>query len=152
MPFEEREVERITIVHLEGCGWKRHWGAKGSTIDWYARKEFEGNEYFLLFEAKGDIGPVVQNPMGQRLKYIQHALGQLVARTGPREYGYDGRTVLGVAFPAQCRDGSCYFRDTLRAKVADDLRAVMRLCLFFVEENGQVVQDIPSGVPAGLFT
>src|SRR5207248_9398318 len=115
------------------------------------RKEIAGEEWLLLLEAKGDVGPSVANPQGQRLKYIQHALGQLIARTGPREYGYGPRTILAAAFPSVCRDGSAYFRDTLRAKVSDDLRGILRLCLFFVEGHGSVTADIPSSLHQGLF-
>jgi len=151
MITDERDVERIVKANLERQGWARHWGAHGNTIDWYAHKVFRGEEYILLLEAKGDVGSSVANPGGQRLKYIQHALGQIVARTGPREYGYGPRTILGVAFPETCRDGSCYFQETLRAKIGEEFRATIRLCYFFVSADGQVKQDIPAAIDPELF-
>ena len=148
MNTREHEIQPIIRAHLRACGWFVYGGKSG--VDVRAHRDVDHTRYDLLVEVKGDVGEAAQAVSGQRLKYIQHALGQLMLRTG-KESQYGPSTVFGVAFPAICWDGSDYFVTTLRSRVAPALREALRLCFFFVHPDGNVTIDIPTSVDPGLF-
>ncbi len=149
MSGDERTVREATRDFLKDRGWFLYGGKKG--VDVRATRALDGVQHVLLLEAKGDVGETAANPVGQRLKYVQHALGQLVARTGPQEYGYGPTTLLAAAFPTPCRGGTEFYVETLRAKVSTELRSAMRLCLLFVHPDRTVTLDLPASVDTRLF-
>ena len=96
---DEQSVRAAVRGFLEQRGWLLRGGRSG--VDIQATKTVAAAQYTLLVEVKGNVGIEARAQSGQRLKYVQHALGQLVCRTGPREYGYSASTLLGAAFPQQ---------------------------------------------------
>lgn len=147
MISDESEVQELIRVFLKERGWLVYGGKSG--IDVRAEREYAGVKYLLLGEVKGDVGPHVANPVGQRLKYVQHAIGQLLLRT--RQYAFGSATILGLGFPSEIRDDPAYFPRTLRDGIADTVRRPLNLTFFFVAGDRSVTVDVPDSVPSELF-
>jgi hypothetical protein len=117
-------------------------------LDLYAGKQ----GYKLLMEMKGDVVDPKYDPAAYRNKHAQIVLGQLICRTGVRQCGYDGHTLLAVGFPDPCKDGSHYFSDYLEQRLAPELRTALKLCVFWVGQDLSVSVEVPDSVQAGLFS
>jgi hypothetical protein len=148
MNTHEHEIQPIIREFLRARGWLVYGGKSG--VDVRGERTLDQTHYTILVEVKGDVGEGAKAVSGQRLKYIQHALGQLLLRTGS-EVRYNAGMVFGVAFPARCWDGTEYFATTLRSRIAPELRELLRLCFFFVNPDGNVTVDAPASVEPRLF-
>jgi hypothetical protein len=151
MWWEEQDVESTIEDFLISTDWQTKEKPGRVRVDLFMEKELEGDIYSLIMEVKGDVRNPQYDAAAYRNKYMQIIMGQLLCRTGQEQLGYDDRTILGVTFPDPCKDGRHYFLDYVNGRVARELRDVLRLCVFTINEDYEIHRYIPRTVPEDLF-
>lgn len=150
MWWEEDVVQNNIKRFLINKGWTV-FDTTRRQADIIAEKYLSNRLFRLIMETKGDVRKPKNPPNGQRNKYIQIALGQVIGRTSPQQCGYNTRTILGIGIPDPCKDGTHFFINYLNDHIAPYIKRVLKLCIFTVKKNGRVVIDIAPNLPDKLF-
>ena len=75
----------------------------------------------IYIECKGDVREKVKSPHGQRLKYVQIGLGQIISKMNSKE------DVYRLAFPAS-------FEPILKRHIPKRIIKLLKLNVFLVDE------------------